>query len=203
MKVKDVAERKGQGTASLGLTRYYVLIAGPGADGSDDVLLEIKRARRSALTGLVPASDFSSTDADAEVDGHHGVRAANAHRVATVNPGVFYGSMVHEGHSFLVRERSWYRDDVDLEDLSTSDWHQYARVCGRVLARTHAMSDEHGKVDHDIEPVIIDAIGAVDLFVQDVVDFATDAAERVRHDHKTFRADHALGAFTTLDFVYR
>lgn len=93
MKVKDVAERKGQGTASLGLTRSYLLIAGPGADGSDDVLLEIKRTRRSALTGLVSASDCNSPDADpaTDVQNHHGVRVANAHQVAIVNPGVFMG----------------------------------------------------------------------------------------------------------------
>ncbi|MDQ2851636.1 MAG: DUF2252 domain-containing protein [Actinomycetota bacterium] len=205
MRVKDVAERKGQGTASLGLTRYYVLIAGPGDDGSDDVLLEIKRARRSALTGLVPASDFNSTDADpaTDVTHHHGARVADAHRVSMVNPGVFYGSLTHEGNSFLVRERSWYRDDVDLADLSSADWHQYARVSGRVLARAHAMSDEDGKIDHDIEPAITSAIGAVDLFAQDIIHFAVDAAHRVRRDHETFRADHALGAFATLDLVYR
>jgi uncharacterized protein (DUF2252 family) len=209
MKVKDVAERKRQGTASLGLTRYYVLVEGPDADGSDDVLLEIKRARRSALTGLVPASDVHTADTDAGGDdgeegaGHHGARVAHAHQVAMVNPGVFYGSLTHEGSAFLVRERSWYRDDVDLDDLSTADWHQYARVCGRVLARAHALSDEHGKVNHDVEPAITSAIGAVELFVQDVVGFAADAAQRARRDHKTFRADHALGAFDTLDRVYR
>jgi uncharacterized protein (DUF2252 family) len=205
MKVKDVAERKGQGTASLGLTRYYVLIQGPHADTADDVLLEIKRARRSALTGLVPASDFTYADADPDTDTleHHGARVAHAHHVAMVNAGVFYGSVVHEGHSFLVRERAWYRDDVDLRDLSTADWHQYARVCGRVLARTHAMSDEDGKIDHDVEPAITSAIGLVELFVRDIVGFAADAVKRVRRDHRSFQADHALGAFGTLDIIYR
>lgn len=202
MTVKDVAERKGQGTASLGLTRYYVLIEGPHGDGTDDVLLEIKRARRSALTGLVPASEFSSTDGDLEVD-EHGARVAHAHQVAMVHAGVFYGSLVHENSSFLVRERSWYRDDVDLDDLSTADWHQYARVCGRVLARAHAMSDENGKIDHDVEPAIISAMGVVDLFVRDIVNFADDAVKRVRRDHQTFQADHHLGAFRALDLVYR
>jgi hypothetical protein len=67
------------------------------------------------------------------------------------------------------------------------------RACGRVLARTHAMSDENGKVDHDVEPAISSAMGAVDLFVQDVVDFAADAVKRVRRDHKTFQAEQPWG----------
>ena len=32
MRVKDVCERHGQGTASLGLPRYYLMIEGPAAD---------------------------------------------------------------------------------------------------------------------------------------------------------------------------
>lgn len=59
MRVKDVAQRKGAGTASLGLTRYYVLIEGPHADGSDDLVIELKQARRSALAGLVPPSEYA------------------------------------------------------------------------------------------------------------------------------------------------
>jgi hypothetical protein len=62
MRVKDVAERKGAGTASLGLTRFYVLIEGPRKNDTDDLLLEFKQARRSALTGLEPPSRY-------EVDG--------------------------------------------------------------------------------------------------------------------------------------
>ncbi len=58
MRVKDVAERKGAGTASLGLARYYVLIEGPRGDATDDLVLEFKQARRSALAGLVPPSRY-------------------------------------------------------------------------------------------------------------------------------------------------
>ncbi|MEZ4732810.1 MAG: DUF2252 family protein [Caldilineaceae bacterium] len=54
--VKDVAIKKGSGTASLGLDRYFVLIEGPSANPGDDVILECKQARRSALYGLTPTS---------------------------------------------------------------------------------------------------------------------------------------------------
>ena len=53
-KIKDVAVKKGSGTASLGLDRYFVLIDGPTDDPGDAIVLELKQTRQSALHGLVP-----------------------------------------------------------------------------------------------------------------------------------------------------
>ncbi|MGY5885053.1 DUF2252 domain-containing protein [Modestobacter lacusdianchii] len=195
MRVKDVAERRGAGTASLGLTRYFVLVAGVRDDGTDDLLLEFKRARRSALAGLVPPSGY---ELDAQAD-----RIRHAQRVHLVDGDVFYGSVDIDGQSFMVRERAPFRDDISLGSLSTGEWKEYAEICGRVLAHTHAMSDESGNVDYDVEPAILDAIGGRDLFVDDVLRFAEEAADRVRRDHEHFVADHALGAFQNVDVVYR
>jgi uncharacterized protein (DUF2252 family) len=195
LRVKDVAERKGAGTASLGLTRFYLLVEGPKGDGTDDLLLEFKQARRSALEGLAPPSRY-------QVDGR-GDRIKHAQRVQLVNGDVFFGSLDFDGQSFMLRERAPYRDDMSLGDLSTSEWKEYARICGRVLAHTHALSDETGNVDYDVEPAIVDAIGGTELFVDDVLRFADEAAARVRRDHEHFVADHALGAFRSVDVTYR
>ena len=195
MRVKDVAERKGQGTASLGLTRYYVLIEGPTADGTDDIILEMKQARRSALADLAPRSAYAF---DGQAD-----RVAHAQRVHLAHGDVFYGHVEHDGVSFLVRERSSFRDDIDLEDLSKKQWKNYAELCGGVLAHAHARSDGAGRVDHDIEPEIVAAIGPPELFVDDIVRFAEEAADRVRRDHEVFVADHEQGAFRRVDVVYR
>ncbi len=195
MRVKDVCERRGQGTASLGLTRYYVLIEGPRQDGTDDLVLELKQARRSALAGLVPPSGYA-------VDGHAD-RIVHAHEVQLVRGDVFYGGLELEGTSFLVRERAPYRDSADLDDLSKSQWRDYAQVCGRALAQAHALSDDSGRLEHDVEPEILAAIGPEKLFVDDLLRFAEEAAERVRTDHELFRADHALGAFGRVDLAYR
>jgi uncharacterized protein (DUF2252 family) len=195
MRVKDVAERKGAGTASLGLPRFFVLIEGPRADGTDDLLLEFKQARRSALSGLVPPSDY-------QMEGMAD-RIRHAQRVHLVGGDVFYGSVDIDGRSFMVRERAPFRDSISLGSLSGRQWKDYAEICGRVLAHTHAMSDDSGHVDYDVEPAILDAIGSRDLFVDDVLRFAEDAAARVRQDHEYFVADHALGAFRSVDVVYR
>lgn len=195
MRVRDVAIRRGQGTASLGLDRYYVLIEGPQNDGTDDLIIEYKQARRSALAGLVPPSQYEmNTRAE---------RITHAQAVHLIRGDRFYGHIEFDGRSYLSRERAPFRDSIDLDDLSKSDWKQYARICGQVLAGVHALSDEAGRVDYDIEPAIIDAIGPRELFTEDMVTFAKEAAERVRRDHNMFREDHARGAFTQLDRVYR
>ena len=116
-----------------------------------------------------------------------------------VNGDRFYGGIEFEGRSFMTRERAPFRDDIDLDDLSYSQWKDYARICGRSLAHAHALSDESGQVEADVEPRIVEAIGPPDLFVDDIVRFAEEAAERLRRDHRHFRADHAAGAFRFLD----
>lgn len=195
MRVKDVAIRLGQGTASLGLDRYYVLIEGPEQDGTDDLIIEFKQARRSALTGLVPPSPFEM-DSRAE-------RITHAQSVHLSRGDRFYGHIEFDGLSYMTRERAPFRDSIDLDDLSKSEWRDYARICGSVLAKVHALSDEAGLVDYDIEPAIVNAIGPTELFIEDILEYALEAADRVRRDHAMFCEDHARGAFGEVDVVHR
>jgi uncharacterized protein (DUF2252 family) len=134
----------------------------------------------------------------AEEEGGHGPsrqRAiARVQRTQLVNADVFYGAVEFEDRSYVTRERSPFRDDVDLDDLSKKEWKADARICGRAFAHAHALADEAG----DVEPQIVAAIGPPDLFVDDGLRFAEEAAARVRADHEHFRADHALGAFRTM-----
>ena len=195
LRVKDVTIRHGQGTASLGLPRYYVLIEGPLKDASDDVIIEFKRARRSALEGLMPEQDFHAGD--------EGDRIAHGQSVHLSQGDVFYGDVELDGMSFMTRERAPFRDDVDLDDLSKKGWKQYARACGLALAQAHARSDDAGQLDYDIEPRIKEAMEPVELFVDDVIGFAEEAVERLARDHAFYQRDHELGAFETMLKSYR
>lgn len=195
MRVKDVAVRLGSGTQSLGLARYSVLLEGPTTDGTDDLVLEFKQARESAMSGLVPPSDVG-------IDGA-GDRVAHAERVQLIHGDRFHGQVTFEGTSFMTRERAPFTGEIDLEALTFEGWRDYAEICGATLAHAHALSDQAEEVDHAIEPEIVDAVGSTELFVDDVVAFAEEAADRVRRDHEMFRADHALGAFDRIDRVYR
>ncbi|MEX6505314.1 DUF2252 domain-containing protein [Jiella sp. M17.18] len=195
LRVKDVCMRHGQGTASLGLPRYYVLIEGPSKDATDDLIIEFKRARQSALEGLVPPSDF---DAGAKAD-----RIAHGQAVQLAHGDIFYGAVEIDGMSFMSRERAPFRDDIDLDELSFGTWKDYAQVCGAALAQAHALSDDLGQIDYDVEPSIIAAASPKGLFVADLVRFAEEAADRLETDHALFREDHALGAFDKIELIYR
>ena len=172
-----------------------MLLEGPSGDATDDLIIELKQARRSALAGLVPPNEFG-------VDGT-GERITEAHRVQLVNGDAFFGHVEFEGLSFMTRERSPYKNEIDLGDLSKGEWVDYARLCGQTLAHAHALSDDVGERDVDIEPLVLDAVGVPELFVEDMLGFAVEAADRVRVDHASFRADHALGAFASVDRVFR
>jgi hypothetical protein len=72
----------------------------------------------------------------------------------------------------------------------------YARICGQVLAQTHARSDEDtGAMEGEAETRILAAIEPA-IFTDDVLRFAKAAAKRVCQDYEAFREDHALGAFS-------
>ncbi|MGF1552803.1 MAG: DUF2252 domain-containing protein [Paracoccaceae bacterium] len=193
--VKDVAIRHGQGTASLGLPRFYVLLEGPAGDATDDLIVEFKQARRSALSGLVPEHGFDA--------GHEGERIAHGQAVHLAMGDVFYGTVEIDGLSFMSRERAPFRDDMDLDDLSKETWLEYAAVCGRALAQAHARSDDAGQIDYDVEPLILEAVEPVTLFVEDMLDFAEAAIERLKRDHAFFKRDREHGAFEHLLKSYR
>lgn len=195
LKVKDVCVRHGQGTASLGLPRYYVLIEGPSKDASDDIIIEFKRARQSALEGLTPPVDFNAGD---KAD-----RIAHGQQVQLAHGDIFYGAVEIDGDSFMSRERAPFRDDIDMDDLSTKTWKKYAKACGAALAQAHARSDDIGQLDYDVEPAILQAAHPRKLFINDIVGFTEEAADRLKRDHKLFAKDHAQGAFENIELVFR
>ena len=188
LKVKDVAIRHGAGCASLGLARYYVMLEGPDCDGEDDIVLEFKRARRSALDGIVPTGDLDP--------GGRAERIANGQRVHLPHGDVFYGWVEIDGESFMTRERAPFRDDIDLDDLDFGEWKEYAKACGFALALAHARSDDVGEIDYDVEPAILEDMEPHALFVDDIVNYCENAAKRLKRDWKEYRKDWELGAFT-------
>ncbi|GAA3223669.1 DUF2252 domain-containing protein [Pseudonocardia petroleophila] len=194
-RVLDVARKKGSGTGSLGLDRYWVLLQGWDAEPGSRVVLEFKKARRSALHGLVPVNDVSTVEGDEE----SARRIVTAHEVHLVNGDPLYGFAEIEGRSFLARERSPYKDGISVADLDLDGMVSYAHVCGQALAQPHARSDaETGIMQGSAETRILSSI-TPELFCSDVVEFAEFAARRVYADHRMFCEDQSHGAFRYWD----
>lgn len=191
--VTDVAIKKGSGTASLGLDRYWILLEGETEANDDCVILEMKQSRISALEGLVPffAGNEEQEDAKAE-------QIVKAHNVHLVGGDPLYGYATYQDQSYLVRERSPFKNDIDLDELDKKEWKAYARVCGKTLAQTHARSDQDtGIMEGNAEETILKSM-IPKVFEDDMVRFAKRAAKRIRKDHQLFKKDYELGAF---DFV--
>ncbi|MBA3313164.1 MAG: DUF2252 domain-containing protein [Planctomycetaceae bacterium] len=185
--VKDVALKKGSGTASLGLERYFVLIDGPTDSPTDDVILEMKQARPSAITGLAPG-DTAAIKNEAK-------RVVDAHRVHVAGGDPYYGYAELDGRPYLVRERSPLKNSLDIEDLDLDGWCEYAEVCGRVLALAHARCDaDAGIRSGDAERAILESIDET-VFASDLAEFARAAGKRIRKDWKIFKEDFRRGAF--------
>lgn len=194
-RIHDAALRHGGGTASQGLDRFWALLDGWGPDGADDVIIELKLARRSALFGLVPATSYDArTSAE---------RIALAHSEFLVDGDALYGAAEIEGRSFVVRERSPMKVNISVAEIADGDLPAYAEVCGRALAQPHARSVTHrtGAVEGDepgdergMEEQILSVVQP-SVFVADMVEHATEAVARVRADHALFREDLDRGAF--------
>lgn len=190
-RVRDVAIKVGSGTASLGLDRYFVLIDGESEDPGDDVLLEIKQTRRSALFGLTPSGPGNpDSEGGGEAD-----RVVYAHRIHVAGGDRYYGEVSMDGKNFLVRERSPFKGKIDVKPLSQSELREYATICGTTLAQVHARSDEDtGAGSGQAETRILECLRP-DLFRSDITRFAETAAKRVCRDYKLFLKDHKKGAF--------
>lgn len=169
LRVKDVADKTGSGTGSIGAARYYALVEGPSRGGRDDLILELKEARPSALA---PVAGVSA----------HQVRAAAARVVAAqaeqVQGGLrFYAATTLEGRSFLVRERSPHKARLALEELDAEGLAELARLAGGILAQAHAQDASR----------ILEAID-VPRFEAEVERFAARYADQVVRDHAAYRA---------------
>ncbi|MFG0334836.1 MAG: DUF2252 domain-containing protein [Maioricimonas sp. JB049] len=195
--VKDVAIKKGSGTASLGLDRFFVLIDGPTEDHADDIILELKQTRRSALYGLVPHDRSLEDSTDQSERGGTGKagRIVQSHQIHLVGGDPYYGETTFDERNFLVRERSPLKDDIDVDDLSHSEMQEYASICGRTLAISHARCDEDtGQTMGNAEKAILASVNR-EVFTGDLVRFTECAVKRLQRDHRMFCRDHAAGAF--------
>jgi uncharacterized protein (DUF2252 family) len=172
--VKDVAERKGSGTASLGLKRYWVLIEGPSKSEKDDRILELKESRPSVVERFSPRSSL-------DVRLGAAAAAVHAHDVHRPIGDRFYGHTTIDGKEFLVRERSPRVVDPDFEAMDEQGMADYAAACALALAQAHARDGRGERPEKDILESAMKG-----GYAREVVDFSSDMADLVENDYLAF-----------------
>lgn len=184
--VKDVARKYGTGTASIGLSRYYILIeGGQEAGGIDDLVLEMKEVRTSIPAYFLPYSPVFW-----EKHAHQGERVVATQKAMHHLEDPYLGYVTMDNKHFYIRERSPYKKKVKADKLLTlKDYDQTLKIMGRVTAKIHARADadiESVLLTHHSEIEIIKAIGNVDQFVRDITYAALNYKNQVKDDYTLF-----------------
>ena len=179
--IKDIHQKLGSGTGSLGKMRYYVLVEGPSSSTSDDVILEMKQQTASAVSlaapGRMPTSAYNNNN------GYRMVRTAKAMMSDTDR---LYGYTTLSGQDYSLREKSPFQEDFDYTKLTSySSFKTAVQYAAQVLAKAHASSDQ----DYDAtlnsyseDKQITDVVTSRSSFGNELATFATDYAVQVQDD---------------------
>lgn len=185
--IKDMAVKRGSGTASIGLDRYYLLIEGKGAgEAPDDVVLEVKEARVPVPAFFLPyREEFWRQFA------HQGMRVAVTQQAMHHQADPFLGYLTLEGKHFYIRERSPYKKKLKLEDLEEQkDFREALEIMGRITAKAHARADadvENGVLAYHSEEEIAAAMGDKSgVFARDLAMWAVSYSRQTEEDYRLF-----------------
>lgn len=181
IKVLDVATKVGSGTGSIGLWRYYALVAIEQHGQEELVILEIKQERPSVVGPYFQGGPLTFAS--------EGSRVAFAEQVQLPNANPFYGYTQLGAISYLVRKRSPHKKRVKLEKLdSYKAFKQYVEACGKTLAIAHMRSHEvvNSPLDLHANERILQSINQ-DTFLTQIAGFAEKMAAQVEADWLGFK----------------
>ncbi|KOG33117.1 MULTISPECIES: DUF2252 domain-containing protein [Streptomyces] len=171
------AARKVVGVGSVG-TRCFVLLL-EGRDATDPLFLQIKEAGPSVLEPYLTPSAYA----------HQGRRVVSGQRLTQAASDIFLGWMTgpQERH-FYWRQLRDMKGSAEVETMSPATLRDYARLCGRALARAHARSGDR--------IAIAAYLGATDVFDRAVADFALAYAGQNADDYAALGGAIAAGMVT-------
>ncbi|WMX48391.1 DUF2252 domain-containing protein [Streptomyces roseicoloratus] len=171
------AARKVVGVGSVG-TRCFVLLL-EGRDDGDPLFLQIKEASASVLEQHLGPSPHT----------HHGHRVVSGQRLTQAAGDIFLGWMTGpEQRHFYWRQLRDMKGSAEVETMSPSVLRDYARLCGRALARAHARSGDR--------IAIAAYLGGSDVFDRATADFALRYAGQNADDYAALGAAIAAGVVT-------
>ncbi|QES04485.1 DUF2252 domain-containing protein [Streptomyces venezuelae] len=168
------AARKVVGVGSVG-TRCFVLLL-EGRDDGDPLILQIKEAVPSVLEPYLAPSAYS----------HQGRRVVCGQRLTQAASDIFLGWMTGpEQRHFYWRQLRDMKGSAEVETMTPTLLRDYARLCGRALARAHARSGDR--------IAIAGYLGGSDVFDRAVADFAMAYVRQNADDYAALGAAIAAG----------
>ncbi|MFE5793084.1 DUF2252 domain-containing protein [Streptomyces sp. NPDC056503] len=171
------AARKVVGVGSVGTRCFVVLLEG--RDDGDPLILQIKEAGRSVLEAYLPPTVYP----------HQGRRVVCGQRLTQAASDIFLGWMTGpEERHFYWRQLRDMKGSAEVEAMPPSMLREYARLCGRALARAHARSGDR--------IAIAAYLGSSDVFDRAVADFSLTYAGQNADDYASLGAGIAAGMIT-------
>ncbi|MBD0708797.1 MULTISPECIES: DUF2252 domain-containing protein [unclassified Streptomyces] len=171
------AATKVVGVGSVG-TRCFVLLL-QGRDAEDPLILQVKEAVPSVLEPYLTPTAYP----------HQGQRVVCGQRLTQAAGDIFLGWMTGpERRNFYWRQLRDMKGSAEIETMSPSGLREYARLCGRALARAHARTGDR--------IAIAAYLGGSDVFDRAMADFALAYANQNADDYAALGAAIAAGVVT-------
>ena len=162
------------GVGSVGTRCYILLFAG---NQDDHLFLQVKEARPSVLEGLAGPAPFPN----------NGERVVTGQRLMQAASDIFLGWTQDRDRDFYVRQMRDMKMAPNLAGYDPDMLADYARLCGRALARAHAKSGEAA--------TIAGYLGNGTAFDEAVAQYAVAYADQVEKDYDQFKAAIRSGRF--------
>ena len=154
------------GVGSVGMRVWLHLLEGD--SGRQPVFSQVKQATASVYEEFLGPSGFAN----------HGERVVVGQRLMQSASDIFLGHMRVDGNDYYVRQ---FRDMKVIPNGRQIAGYlpQFAAVCGRALAKSHARSGD--------PEAIADYIGAGKAFAAGIIGYARAYAEQTHLDHADLR----------------
>ncbi|MCB0920217.1 MAG: DUF2252 domain-containing protein [Actinobacteria bacterium] len=119
------------GVGSVGTRCWIILLEG--RDDQDPLFLQIKEAMPSVLEDHLQPSVYD----------HQGRRVVEGQRLIQAQTDIFLGwTSGLEPREYYVRQLRDWKGSVEVDQGTPKQWHFYAALCARTLARGHARSGD-------------------------------------------------------------
>ncbi len=159
----DIARRV-VGVGSVGTRCWVAVLAG--SEG-EPLFLQVKEAMESVLEPYVGPSQFKP-----------GERVVTGQRLLQSASDLFLGWGEAGGRSFYVRQLWDRKVSPDLEAFDHKALGEYARICGKVLARAHARTGDAAYISG--------YLGSSETFDASISNFAHEYSNQVEIDFQNF-----------------